>query len=141
MTETQIQIGVMYWAGQRSLTCPALKLLHHIPNEGKRSPQQGAMMKQAGLKSGVPDLFLPVAKNGFHGLYIELKNGHKKPTANQTWWLEKLSEQGYACYVCESLGAAVAVVSDYLTIDPGIGITEADQKGIIPIKWRRNDEH
>lgn len=52
-------------------------------------------MRSEGLKSGVPDLCLPVARSGYHGLYIELKAGKNKPTDNQLAWLEVLEAQGY----------------------------------------------
>lgn len=129
-----MQTEIIYWAGLVSMTCPELALIYHVPNEGKRSPQYGSMMKKAGLKSGVPDLFLPVAKKKFHGLYIELKDGHKKPTKNQLWWLEHLAKQGYRCLVCESFGAAVAAISDYMDIPSGVPITDDDLAGIIEIE-------
>ena len=71
-------------------------------------------MKAEGLKAGVPDLCLPVARQGYHGLYIEMKYGRNKPTAKQKWWLEKLAEQGYKTIVCWGADEAIAVLEDYL---------------------------
>ena len=31
------------------------------------------MLKRQGVKAGVPDIMLPAARAGYHGLYIELK--------------------------------------------------------------------
>lgn len=53
-------------------------------------------MKAAGVKPGVPDMFLPVAREGCHGLYIELKRrdgGRVSP--EQTAWMDALARQGY----------------------------------------------
>ena len=36
-----------------------------------------------GVKAGVPDLCLPVPMNGYAGLYIEMKYGSNKPTAQK----------------------------------------------------------
>ena len=52
----------------------------HIPNEGKRSTAYGARMKRIGLRSGFPDLFFPVARGGFHGLFVEMKVGSNRAT-------------------------------------------------------------
>lgn len=52
---------------------PELALLYHIPNGGKRDAKTATILKRQGVKAGVPDLHLPVARGGYHGLYIELK--------------------------------------------------------------------
>ena len=72
-SETTEQIALFNWAKRTESILPELALMYHVPNEGKRS--NGGILKAAGLKSGVPDICLPVANNGFHGLYIELKFG------------------------------------------------------------------
>lgn len=126
MTELQMQTQIIYWAGTRSITCPELKMLFHVPNEGKRSVITGSMLKKAGLKSGVPDLILPAARimkgQPYHGLFVELKNGHKKPSENQRWWLNRLAQEGYLTAVCESFESAVGLISYYLDIEPGVAI-------------------
>jgi len=48
-------------------------LLHHIPNGGLRDKREGARLKASGVIAGVCDLFLPMARRGAHGLYIEMK--------------------------------------------------------------------
>ena len=77
MTEDQIQQAVIRWSQQASVRkmFPQLALLYHIPNERKCTPQQGARLKRMGVKSGVPDLHLPVARGVYHGLYLEMKTG------------------------------------------------------------------
>lgn len=94
---------------------PELKLLYHIPNGGKRNAVEAAHLKQQGVKSGVPDLCLPVARGGYHGLYIEMKVGDNKPTENQARWLRDLEKQGYATMVCYGYKQAAEVLVRYLT--------------------------
>lgn len=70
---------------------PELQLLYHVPNEGKRTWRTGARLKSEGLKPGVPDLCLPVARGKYHGLYVELKRRDQRATACATvkgggWW-------------------------------------------------------
>ena len=67
-TELTEQQAVMEWAEYQTGRYPELKLLYHIPNEGKRSVVNGANLKKAGLKKGVPDLCLPVARGADQAL-------------------------------------------------------------------------
>lgn len=119
-TEEMEQTALLDWAQRLSLAaCPELKLLHAIPNGGRRSKSEAARMKRAGVKAGVPDLCLPVARNGCHGLYIELKRrmgGRISP--KQMEWLYDLTEQGYRCMVCEGWEEAAREISDYMGIRP-----------------------
>ena len=72
----------------------------HIPNEGKRSVSYAAQMKRMGLAKGFPDLFIPVAISGFHGLFIELKRDRKsKATETQKAWIKYLNKAGYRAVV------------------------------------------
>ena len=72
------QCALMEWAAYNAGKWPELRLLYHIPNEGKRSIRAGARLKAQGLKRGVPDNHLPVARGGYIGLYIELKRRDKR---------------------------------------------------------------
>ena len=47
------------------------------------------------MLSGVPDLFLPVPKNGYHGLFIEMKSEKGCLTENQQWFLTNAESVGY----------------------------------------------
>ena len=86
----------------------------HIANEGKRSVVYGARMKRLGLRKGFPDLFFPYARNGYHGLFIEMKRDEKaKPTHDQTWWSEYLNKQGYRAVICHGSNAAIEEINSY----------------------------
>lgn len=79
-SETTEQIKLFNWARVYEDIIPELRLLYHVPNEGKRSQSGGQILKAAGLKAGVPDVCLPVARRGFNSLYVEMKFGKNKPT-------------------------------------------------------------
>lgn len=114
-TESQEQQWLMQWARAQSGRWPELGLLYHIPNEGKRSRTGGARLKAEGLKAGVPDLCLPVARGGCHGLYIELKRRKGGVvTAAQTAWMDSLLQQGYMVAVCRGWEEAAKLIEGYL---------------------------
>jgi len=90
-------------------------MLYHIPNEGKRSRVTGARLVAEGLKRGVPDICLPVARGGCHGLYIELKRERSgRATPEQTEWMNALMRQGYAVSLCHGWERAARVIEEYL---------------------------
>lgn len=117
-SERQHQQAVMKWARQPSIRerWPELALLHHIKNETTGGAAEVAADKAMGVKKGVPDLCLPVARGGFHGLYIEMKTPSGKASEAQRWWVTRLTEQGYRAVVCHGYDAAVAELCWYLSL-------------------------
>ena len=96
---------------------PELKLLYHIPNGGKRSKSEAGRFKAEGVKSGVPDICLPVARGKYNGLYLELKKKHGgKLSDNQKSWIENLSREGYFAVVCAGWEESVKRISECLTM-------------------------
>ena len=112
--EAREQEALFRWADFAAGTMPELKLLHHIPNGGSRNKAEAAHLKRQGVKAGVPDLSLPVARGGYHGLYIELKFGKNKTSKNQDKWLSALSAQGFCAMVCYGWIEAKDAICEYL---------------------------
>lgn len=108
------QVALFVWANQNLGRYPLLKWMHAIPNGGKRHPATAGKMKAEGLKSGVPDICLPVACHGFHALYIEMKVGKNKPRDEQPKWLEYLRGAGYCVRLCYSAKDAQKAIEEYL---------------------------
>lgn len=113
-TEDVEQQCLLRWAEFMSGKFPELKRLFHIPNGGSRNKLEAANLKKQGVKAGVPDLCLPVARGGYHSLYIELKAKNNKPTKDQKEWLSFLDEQGHKTAVCWGWVAASQVITEYL---------------------------
>lgn len=109
------QEAIFEWASYQIARLPELELLHHIPNGGRRDKAEAVAFKRRGVKAGVPDLCLPVARGNFHGLYIELKTEKGKPTKTQKLWIEKLIKQGYFAKVCYGWKDAIETLEYYLT--------------------------
>ena len=112
--EESEQSVVFDWAARQSHKYPELSLLYHIPNEGKRSLGTGARLKAMGLKPGVSDICLPVARGKYHGLYIELKAQGGAPTTAQTDFLIAVREQGYCSCICFGAESAIEIIREYL---------------------------
>lgn len=113
--ESEEQKCLFRWAGLAAAKWPELWLLHAIPNGGLRNIRTAALMKATGAKPGVPDIFLPVARQGKHGLYIEMKRRvGGRLSKCQAQWLATLACQGYAAHVCNGFEEARAVITEYL---------------------------
>ena len=112
--EAAEQETLFTWASYQLGTFPELDMLYHVPNGGSRNKFEAAKLKRQGVKAGVPDIVLPVARDGFHGLYIELKYGKNKPTEDQKKWIARLKEQGYKAITCYGWREAAGVIENYL---------------------------
>ena len=117
-TEAQEQEAVIRWAAMSTGMYPELKLLFHIPNGGSRNRIEAAHLKKLGVKAGVPDLFLPVARGAYHGLFIEMKREKGgRVSEDQDAWLLALSSQGYATFVANGFEEARQMLEEYLAVD------------------------
>ena len=129
--EHQEQTNLITWSKYQLGKYPELRLLFAIPNGGQRHIATATRLKAEGVKAGVPDLFLPVARHGYHGLFIEMKAGKNKPTDTQIDWMDSLEDEGYLAQVCYGFENAKLLIETYLS--------EAEiDKGIIV--WDKKDE-
>ena len=120
------QAALFEWAEYQAAVMQELQLLYHIPNGGLRSKSEAARMKRQGVKAGVPDLLLPVARGGWHGLYIEMKAEGGRASTEQKKWIAALQEQGYRAEICVGWEAAAKLLTEYLrTGDDGSVTTYA----------------
>lgn len=113
------QAAIMQWTVFNRKHFPGLDLLFAVPNGGDRQISVAASLKAEGVKSGVPDLCLPVPLHGYAGLWIELKvpervgvkDGGRSP--KQVEWHERLVDQGYAVATAYGWQAACWVIACY----------------------------
>lgn len=115
LTESQEQQLLFEWAALSAGRWPELALMYHIPNGGSRSKAEAGRFKAEGVKAGVPDICLPVARGGYHGLYMELKRvkgGRVSPA--QQGWIAALRDQGYYACVCKGWDDAAHIIKAYL---------------------------
>ena len=125
---------------QRALFCqanlhleqfPELRWMHHIPNGGARADDakgsaiRGARLKAEGVKEGIPDVFMPVPRGYWHGLYIEMKKPSLRPkrvgsagglSEKQMEFRDFAHKQGYGWVVCYDWEEAWQMIVDYLSM-------------------------
>lgn len=99
----------------------AFKLIYHVPNGGHRHKLVAIKLKGQGVKAGVPDLVLPMARGGHFGLYIEFKAMppfDAAVSASQDAYIQALIGQGYLAVVCRGHIDALECLRAYLLQPP-----------------------
>lgn len=114
----------------KQFAIPELKFLHHIPNGGSRGDTAksaaiaGGRLKAEGVKAGVWDLCWPLKRNGYSGLYIEMKRPDLKKENNFSAGCSKeqlefgdfIYEQDFMIAVCYDWLEAAKVLEDYYNL-------------------------
>lgn len=113
-SEATEQATLIQWCNLNKCVYPELGLIFHVPNGGQRNKTEARRLKAEGVKAGVPDLFLPVARGKFHGLFIEMKYGNNKATPKQREWIIELNNQGYYAVVCNGFEEAKVTIETYI---------------------------
>lgn len=113
----------------RSNPVKALQWIHAIPNGGARGDDaktraiRGGALKAEGVRSGVPDVFLPWPAHGWMGLYIEMKKPDQKPVKatskgglsdEQIEFGDYAKSVGYGWVVCYSWRDAANAIRQYV---------------------------
>ncbi|RDU70392.1 VRR-NUC domain-containing protein [Helicobacter aurati] len=121
--EHKLQVSIFSWAEYNLKKYPELKLLNSSLNgifiKNKLASYNA---KLSGMKKGYPDIFLPVARCGYHGLFIELKVNQDKDlniskgrlTKEQEQWLKDLNNQGYLAVVSYGYESTIKLIENYL---------------------------
>ena len=108
-TEHQEQVVIVKYCTLKKIP------IFHIPNGSYKSMTARIKSKQEGLKSGVPDLMIPIARKDYHGLFIELKRiKDSKVSDSQKEWIDILNSQGYRAVVCYGSSEAIKEIENYL---------------------------
>jgi len=114
--ESREQIALFLWLDLMSNRHQELNLAFHIPNGGHRHVAVARKLKSEGVKPGVPDIFLPVPRGEYFGLFIELKAAKGKPSGYQQWWISELNRMGYRSVICHGFESAKKEICEYLGI-------------------------
>lgn len=91
-------------------------MLFAVPNGGRRSRIEAAIMQGEGVTAGVSDLILLVPRGGYGALCIEMKDEKGKLSEKQKQWLADSEKAGNKCAVCRCLDEFMKVVNEYLNV-------------------------
>ena len=105
------QVAVIQWCDLN----PPANLIFSIDNGAFKKKAAAGKAKARGVRPGVPDLCLPIARKEFHSLYIEMKRrvGGSLSSA-QSDWLILLAKHGNKCVVAYGADEAVRAIKEYL---------------------------
>jgi hypothetical protein len=91
-------------------------LCYAIPNGSYKTITTARAMRDEGLKAGMPDLHIPIARGGYHSLYIEMKNGKAgKLSEAQKEVLEILRRERNKVAICRNLEEFQEEINKYFS--------------------------
>ena len=112
--EIQIHCAYVAWTVRMRSMHPVLSRGFHPANGEQRDAKTGAKLQRMGVRAGVLDWCLPVARGGFAGLWIEFKRPGEKPTKVQASEIEQLRAEGHCVAVCDDWERAAQLTMDYV---------------------------
>lgn len=122
-SSTEHSIQTAFFAALAIVKLPNTKWIHAIPNGGERNQIVAGKMKAEGARKGVWDVFVPLKRKGYAGLYIEFKvperRGHKAGglSAEQIEFGKHCLAQGYHMELCYTWQEAAIALCKYLEIE------------------------
>lgn len=132
------QEKVISWCYYHEPQYPDLKWIYHCPNGGSRNKTEAVNLKRQGVKSGVPDLHLPVSRSRYIGLYIELKYNKGRLQPSQIEWLNGLQAAGHFTCTCYGFDNAIKIIEEYINLSadtemsvPNGAILKQEGNGIV----------
>ena len=118
MSESTEQQAVVQWF---NMQYPKYRLIS-VPNGqmigGKNKYALIAKYKAEGLTPGVSDLFLCVPRNGYGGLWLEMKakgKGASSLSDDQALWLSDMEKIGYRAVWAAGFEQAKEIIEEYLS--------------------------
>lgn len=91
--------------------------LIHIPNEGRRSVQEGYKLKRMGLRPGTSDYFLAIPIHPYGGMWIEMKRRDQRKSRLsplQSEFIQDMRDGGYYAVVTYGADEAIQLATQYL---------------------------
>jgi len=90
------------------------RFLVGIPNEGQRTPKNGARMKAQGMIAGISDLILFDPESVQMPIFLECKTQKGRQSQSQKEFEAEYTEAGYKYYIFRSFDEFRELVNNYL---------------------------
>lgn len=87
-------------------------VIHHSPNEGKRSKFERYLIGLLGVNPGFPDLIILDDDKRILFLELKAKKGNKVQSS-QKWWNSTLLKFGFNSEICFGFDEAKEVIDDF----------------------------
>lgn len=84
-----------------------------IPNGGHRTARAASLMMYEGQKGGTPDIFIPIPRGSYHGMFLEVKTDKGNASAKQKVKLALYERMGYYTVVAKGFDACVGHLERY----------------------------
>jgi len=110
----------------------AHRLAFHVPNGGHRVKAVAGKLKKQGVRAGVSDIVLPMARGGYFGLYMEFKASpphDASVSTSQTAFLVGVEMQGYMGVVCRGFDEARQVIEGYMAMPQTMAMPTENRAG------------
>jgi hypothetical protein len=114
--ELEQQIELFDFLDEQVKRYPNLFWVHCSLNGVALTPGTMRKATRQGMRSGIWDICIPAARQGFHGCYIEMKWGRNKLTENQEKYKVYLDSENYKTAVAYNWVDAAWLICDYLGI-------------------------
>lgn len=115
--EQDEQIALFEYLTRKEKKYPLLRWIHAsmsgIPITHVKT---ASLSKRAGRRRGVFDVFVPIAKDGYHGLWIEMKIKPNKLSTEQVEFKAFVDKGGFLTAVCYTWIEAAKTIFQYLTL-------------------------
>ncbi len=112
MSEQKQQAAYFQWCAKSGIK--ELEQAFAVPNGGSRHMLEALNLKRSGVRPGVPDVLLPIAKGGFIGLALEFKWNYGKPSEAQIDRVTALQMAGWCVMLVWDWEAAKRATEGYL---------------------------
>ena len=99
----------------RAKNIPVIASLNGVVVGGQNRFAAINSLKAQGMEPGCPDLFIPVPRNGYHGMFIELKRVKGSVTSDeQLVMIGRLCGLGYHVVVAKGSQQAIDYINSYM---------------------------
>jgi hypothetical protein len=118
--ESTIQIDIFNWIREQETKHPVLRTIFHTPNSFFGT-NFGVIthLKKMGMRKGVYDIIVPVSKENYAGLWIEVKKPKGKLSLEQLQYIDLINNHSDFPTLFKTTFDAkegIQIIKDYLKI-------------------------